>query len=67
MSSRYDEKCRFDAWQDKIAEERDRIYWAKRDYCEKDCPEHNENCPYYDADEETWDCEQCFSDEFMVW
>ena len=24
------------------------------------CPDHNDGCPYYDADEESWDFEQCF-------
>ena len=46
----------------------DRIYQEKefedighREYCET-CPDHNENCPYYDADEESWDYQQCFKE-----
>lgn len=38
----------------------DREY-AKDQYC-KNCEEHNENCPYYDAGEECWDYDQCYKD-----
>lgn len=34
----------------------------KRDYCYHECDVHNENCPYYDAEEESYDYEQCFED-----
>ena len=46
----------------KLAEYLEQQHFARMDYCEKDCDEHNENCPYYDAEEECWDYEQCFKD-----
>lgn len=61
--SRYDEKCNYDARQERIAEEVERRKWAKRDFCDRDCPEHNEFCPYYDAEQESFDYEQCFEDK----
>ena len=36
--------------------------FAKRNYCENCCEEHNEHCFYYDAEEEFWDYEQCYKD-----
>ena len=48
-------------WQ-KYAEWKQQMRWAMQDYCEKDCDEHNENCPYHDPEEESWDYEQCFRD-----
>lgn len=54
------EKIDYEARQDKIAEYKEQCYWARREYCERDCEEHNENCPWYDAEEETWDYEDCF-------
>lgn len=59
--SRYDEKCRYDAIQDMIAEDAMERRWLRRDYCEH-CEEHNESCPYYDENEETWDYDECFRD-----
>lgn len=47
-------------WQ-KYAEWKLQRKYAIQDYCES-CEEHNENCPYYDAEEEWWDGEQCFKD-----
>jgi hypothetical protein len=32
------------------------------DYCDKECDEHNENCPWYDAEEEYYDYNACFED-----
>ena len=58
---RYDEKCAFDAWQDKIAAYRAQQREAKMNACEQ-CSEHNENCIYYDPEEETFDYEECFRD-----
>lgn len=32
---------------------------AMQDQCEK-CSEHNENCEFYDPENECWDWEECF-------
>lgn len=53
---------KWDFIQDKIEEERRDYFLYKRDYCERDCEDHNVNCPYYDAEEESWDFDQCFKD-----
>lgn len=49
--------------QDKIAEEKQARHFARMDYCDRDCDQHNDDCPYYDAEEEYWDYEQCFEDK----
>ena len=46
----------------KLAEWKEAQMCAMRDYCERDCEEHNENCFYYDAEEESYDYEQCYKD-----
>ena len=46
----------------KLAEWKEARKSARRDYCERDCEEHNENCFYYDAEEESYDFEACFND-----
>ena len=51
---------RLDIERDKYLEWKQQQKWAMQDYCERDCDEHNENCPWYDAEEETWDYEDCF-------
>jgi hypothetical protein len=43
----------------KEKEEREEI---RRDFCYEECDEHNENCPYYDAEEEYYDYNACFED-----
>jgi hypothetical protein len=43
------------------AEDREERKWAMRDYCEQ-CEYHNESCPYYDEDDESWDERRCFRD-----
>ena len=53
---------KWDFIHDKIEEERRDYFLYKRDYCYKDCDGHNEKCPYYDEDEESWDFDQCFKD-----
>ena len=53
---------RLDIERDKLAEYRQQQHWARQDYCERDCTEHNASCPYYDAEEECWDFEECFRD-----
>lgn len=40
------------------AEDREERKWAMRDYCDR-CEYHNESCPYYDEDEESWDEQRC--------
>ena len=60
--SRFDEKVAYDVRKEKTAEYVEMRRMARRDYCEKECQEHNENCPYYDAEQEEWDYEQCFED-----
>lgn len=47
----------------KIAEWKEARRCARRDYCERDCDQHNESCLYYDADEESWDYDECFNDK----
>lgn len=55
-----------DSWldiqRDKVAEWKMKRYFGRQDYCNRDCEKHNENCPYYDAEQEEWDFEQCFED-----
>lgn len=50
-----------DEIKDKIIMEREERRFARLDYCEK-CDMHNECCPYYDKEEDSWDSEQCFKD-----
>lgn len=40
------------------AEDREERKWAMRDYCDR-CEYHNESCPYYDEDDESWDEQRC--------
>lgn len=53
-----------DTWLDfareKAIREKEERHFARMDYCDKECDEHNENCPWYDAEEEYWDFEDCF-------
>ena len=55
-----------DTWADKVREgnilRREENRMIMQDYCNKDCDGHNENCPYYDSEEECWDYEECFKD-----
>ena len=55
-----------DTWIDRVNElnaiRREEDHMAKQDYCERDCDCHNEEFPYYDAEEETWDYESCYED-----
>lgn len=60
--SRYDESCRLDALNDKMAEYRDQQREAMQSACE-DCDSHKTlGCIYYDPEEETFDYEECFRD-----
>ena len=60
--SRYDEKCKYDALQDKIVEYREQCKEAMRSACE-DCDSHKTlGCLYYDPEEESFDYEECFRD-----
>lgn len=34
---------------------------GRMEFCER-CPDHNDKCPYYDPEEESWDYEQCFKE-----
>ena len=43
----------------KVLEHKEALKMAMSDDCEK-CEEHNENCPFYDSEEETWDYEECY-------
>jgi hypothetical protein len=53
---------RLDIERDKYMEWKEQQRWSRRDYCYQDCGEHNESCPYYDPEEETFDYEECFRD-----
>lgn len=57
------EKIDYEARQDKMAEYREQCHIVRQDYCEKHCCEHNEDCMYYDPEEEVWDYEECFRDK----
>ena len=52
---------RLDIERQKYEEWMDGVRSARQDAC-KDCSEHNESCPYYDAEEESWDYDECFRD-----
>ena len=56
------EKYRFDAERERYLEWKDQQRMMKEDYCKRDCDCHNENCLYYDSEEETWDYESCYED-----
>lgn len=47
----------------RVLQEMEEEKWGRRDYCDRDCPDHNENCPYYDADEESWDTDMCYKEQ----
>ena len=58
--SRYDEKCAYDAIQDKMAEYREQQREAMQSACE-DCDSHKTlGCEFYDPEEESFDYEECF-------
>lgn len=48
------------------AEDREERKWAMRDYCDR-CENHNESCPYYDEDEESWDEQRCNKENDWEW
>lgn len=53
MDSRLDiARDRYNLWKQEQDE-------AMRDECER-CYEHDENCPFYDPEEETFDYRECF-------
>lgn len=56
-----DTKLDFDREKAIIAKEE--RHFARMTYCDMDCDQHNDNCPYYDAEEEYWDFEECFEDK----
>ena len=47
---------------DRLIEEREEQRLARINYCDRDCISHDENCPYYDAEEESWDVDRCFEE-----
>lgn len=53
---------KLDIERDKLAEYREKIHSARQDYC-RDCSEHNESCPYYDPEQESWDYDLCFDEQ----
>ena len=52
---------RLDIERQKFQEWKEKRKIALQNACES-CFEHNENCPYFDNDEESWDYEQCYED-----
>ena len=52
---------RLDIERDKYLEWKEQQREAKRNACEQ-CSEHNENCVYYDPEEESFNYEECFRD-----
>ena len=50
---------RQDIIRDRIMMEQEELRFANQDYCEH-CPEHNPNCPFYDAEEEFYDYNTCY-------
>ena len=52
---------RLDIERQKLAEYREALRSAMQDCCGQ-CDEHNENCPYYDAEQESWDYELCYKE-----
>jgi hypothetical protein len=53
---------RLDIERDKLAEYHEQMHWARENYCYRDCEERNTNCPYYDAEEESYDYDSCFKE-----
>lgn len=54
---------RLDIERQKMEEDKARMHFVRMDYCDKHCYEHNEQCPYYDSEQEVWDYEECFRDK----
>lgn len=52
---------RLDIERQKLAEYREGLRSAMQDWC-GECDEHNENCPYYDEEQESWDYELCYKE-----
>ena len=50
-----------DIQRDKYMQWKEQQRIAMQDYCES-CCDHNNKCPYYDVEEESWDYEECFRD-----
>lgn len=64
------EKINYEVRQDKIAEYKEQCYWARREYCERDCEEHGNpkipttvRCNYFDPEEEAYFVDECFRDK----
>lgn len=53
---------RLDIEREKYCEWLDRQRSIRQDYCYRDCDEHNNKCPYYDEETETWDYDLCFEE-----
>ena len=58
----FNEKFKYEAEQQRYLEWKDQQRMMKQDYCERDCDGHDEGCPYYDPEEESWDYEACYKD-----
>lgn len=56
---------RLDIERDKYMQWKQEQDIAKRNSCE-DCNEHNENCPYYNREQESWDYELCFEERGVL-
>jgi len=54
---------KLDIERDRLAEYKQQQRFMKQDYCNRDCDEHTEQCPYYDPETESWDYEECFRDK----
>jgi hypothetical protein len=53
---------RLDIERQKLEEYREQMHWAREEHCYRYCEEHNEHCPYYDAEEESYDYDLCFKE-----
>lgn len=54
---------KLDIERQKYQEYKEKEHWARESYCFRDCEEHNENCPYFDGNQEVWDYDECFRDK----
>lgn len=57
---------RLDFERQKLAEYKQEAKQQHERFCNRWCAEHGTNCPYYDAEQEAYDYEQCFRERGEV-
>lgn len=57
---------RLDFERQKLAEYKQEVKQQHERFCNRWCTEHDTSCPYYDAEQEIYDYEQCFRERGEV-